>query len=328
MDFPQPWTERLRQRGKSSKPAETSTTVEQGSASRSNTSTKKNEAAARAGKKRRTAKPSGKPTNTGSRKRKANNHDNNYVHPDSEKERKRTCSSETLPPTPTSETRRSERLRTTQMPLDEHHVGILPSRAVLAETSLPTPSPIGTGFGHMAGSIATSTDLPNSVSPIKKASLILQSFLTTDVETSTLLTPPTSNEGNSQPPEALRVNVGENSTVERPSHSAPATTPSFEESSHRHTVEQSQPRRALEPAFECTSTRNSRDTRSIARGELPPVGYREPDNVVEAQGMERLETLADIAKEFTPSQTSEGDLDLHNIIPYLFLGSYIVILRD
>ena len=219
-----------------------------------------------------------------------------------------------MPTTPTLETR----LRTAQKQRDKRNLTISPSTTVPTATLLPTPSMTDARFGRMTGSIA---DLPNSVSPIEVESLSSQSLITIDGTTSSLLSPPLSNQGNSHLPEILSINVGENSRIERPFRSAPASISSFEESSLRHTAEQSQAPPTLDTAFEYVPTRTSRDGQPPATEELSPVGrkleYPKPENVAEAPGMERLLTLADLAVP----------LDVHEIVSGLFLGSYIFISR-
>lgn len=317
MDSAQPWANRLRQRGNSGKAAETSTTVQQGSIASSENVTRKNKAAKRAGKGSQSARPAGNPARASSRKRKANNLDNDSVHRDGERESKRTCSQEPLPTTPTLETRRTERPRTAQKQRDKRNLTISPSTTVQIVNLLPTPSLTDARFGRMTGPIA---DLPNSVSPIEVESLTSQSLVTIDSTTSSLLSPPLSNQGNSQLPEIANISVGENSRIERPFHSAPATTSSFEESFLRHTAEQSQAPPTLKPAFKYVRTRTSRGSQPPATEELSPVGrileYPRPENVAEVLEVDPLLTLAEFS-----------DLDLHEIVSGLFLGSYIFILR-
>ena len=330
MDPEEPWAERLRPRGDGSKRAETSTTVKQGSIAERKSTTRKKDAAKSTGKEAQSATPSRKKAI--SWKRKTNNLDNDSVNPDHERESKRTCSPHPLPPTPTSETRQTGRSRNAQTQTDKPNLTISPPSIVESQVSLPTPSRTGGYVDRMTESTTALTDLSNGVSPIGAEKSPTLQAATTEVNNSVLVSPPASDQGNLQLPSTLSINVVESSRVERPYHSAPATTSSFQESSRRDTIEQSQAERTLEPAIEFISARISRDNQSPTTEELPQVGrlldYRNPDYVVETHGIERLLTLANLA-ENTPaaSQTNEDPLDLHEIVSGLFLGSYIFILR-
>ena len=331
MDSAEPWTKRLRQRRNGGKPAETSTTVQQGSIARRKPTTRKKEAVKRAGKEKetRSTTPSRESTNANSRKRKASNVDNDPINPDNARESKRTSSPEPLPPTPTSETRPATGLREAQAKRNKRNLTISPSPILTSQTSLPTPSRTGVYFDRMTGPVTTSPDLLNVASPIEDESPTFQAAMT-DSHDSILLSPIASNQENLQSPGTLNINVVENSRVERPFLSAPATASSSEESSRRHTAEQSQGQHPLEPAFQYISTRSSKDSQPPTTEELSPVGrvleYEKSDNVPKAQEMERLVTLANLAGTTTASSMNDDSFDLHRIDSGLFLGSYIFIL--